>query len=221
MKAAVLAACPTARLVDISHSVEPFDIRGGGFVVWAGSQGFPPGSVHLAVVDPGVGSDRRALALRAGTNFYVGPDNGLFSMVVARRTDVEAVSLVRPRAASATFEGRDVFAPAAGRLAGGVRLNELGEPCADLALLPDPGPSVLWIDGFGNLVTNLNPPVGALRIGGQTVSASARTYAEAPSRIPFWYIGSLGLVEIGVRQGRADRVLGVGIGAAIEELPPS
>jgi len=221
MKAAVLVACPNARLIDISHSVEPFDVRGGAFVVWAGSQGFPPGSVHLAVVDPGVGSDRRALVLEVGADFFVGPDNGLFSTVLAKGRDYRAVSLVRPSAASATFEGRDVFAPAAGRLAGGMPLAELGESVDDVFVLPDPGPSVVWVDGFGNLVTNLPPPVGPLRIGGRTISASARTFAEAPPGVPFWYLGSLGLVEIGVREGRADRLLGVGVGAPIEELPPS
>ena len=221
MKAAVLAACPTAQLVDLSHSVAPFDILGGGFLLWAGSQGFPAGTVHLAVVDPGVGSERRALALQVEAAFFVGPDNGLFSAVVRDRTEVRAVALSRPPAASATFEGRDVFAPVAGRLAAGEELTGLGSPAEGLTVLADPGPCVLWVDNFGNLVTSLRPPIGPLRIGGRTVSASARTYAEAPPEVPFWYVGSLGLVEVGVRQGRADRLLGVGVGAAIEELPSS
>ena len=219
MKAAVLAVCPEARLIDISHSIPPFDVAAAGFVLWAGSQGFPPGTVHLAVVDPGVGSERRALALRVGPCFYVGPDNGLFSRLVDGRRDVEAIALPRPASASATFEGRDVLAPAAGRLASGVPLAELGRPVEDLVVLPDPGKSVIWVDNFGNLVTNLVPPIGRLRVGKVLIEASARTYAEAPAGVPFWYVGSLGLVEIGVRQGRADRVLGAGPGTRIMELP--
>ena len=84
MKAAVLAVCPEARFVDISHEVAPFDVRAGGFVLWAGSRNFPPGTVHLAVVDPGVGGSRRALALEVGGSFFVGPDNGLFWLVAQR-----------------------------------------------------------------------------------------------------------------------------------------
>jgi len=221
MKAAILAVCPEARLIDISHSIPAFDIGAGGFVLWAGSQGFPPGTVHLAVVDPGVGSDRRALALSVGPSFYTGPDNGLFSRLVRGRRDVSAVALSRPDPVSATFEGRDVFAPAAGLLAKGRPLAELGRPAEDLVVLPDPGPSVIWVDNFGNLVTNLVPPVGRLRVGEALVAESARTYAAAPANLPFWYVGSLGLVEIGVRQGRAADVLGAGPGTRIEELPPS
>jgi S-adenosylmethionine hydrolase len=221
MKAAVLAVCPEARLIDISHSIPPFDVAAAGFVLWAGSQGFPLGTVHLAVVDPGVGSDRRALALSVGPSFYVGPDNGLFTRLIHHRGDVSAVALSRPAAVSATFEGRDVFAPAAGRLATGAPLAELGRPVEDLVLLPDPGKSVIWVDNFGNLVTNLAPPLGRLRVGEVLVERSARTYADAPAEVPFWYVGSLGLVEIGVRQGRADQVLGAGPGTRIEELPAS
>jgi S-adenosyl-L-methionine hydrolase (adenosine-forming) len=221
MKAAVLAVCPEARLIDISHSIPPFDLAAGGFVLWAGSQGFPPGTVHLAVVDPGVGSDRRALALSLGPWFYVGPDNGLFSRLLHRRRDVMAVALPRPASASATFEGRDVFAPAAGRLAQGVPLAELGRPVEDLVVLPDPDPRVIWVDNFGNLVTNLLPPVGRLQVGESLVEKSARTYADAPAEVPFWYVGSLGLVEIGVRQGRADQVLGARPGTRIRGLPAS
>ena len=218
MKAAVLGVCPEARFVDISHEVPPFDIAAGGFVLWAGSQGFPPGTIHLAVVDPGVGSERRALALGVGPSFYLGPDNGLFSRLVERQ-HVTAIALPRPAPVSATFEGRDVFAPAAGRLASGTPLAELGSPVEDLVLLPDPGPSVVWVDNFGNLVTNLVPPVVRLKVGETVVTASARTYAEAPQNVPFWYLGSLGLVEIGVRGGRADEALAARAGTPIQQLP--
>ena len=202
MKAAVLNVCPDVRLVDISHEIPPFDVSVGAFVLWAGSLDFPASAVHLAVVDPGVGGDRRALALSTGAGFFVGPDNGLFSMLLRGRRGVAAVELARPAPVSATFEGRDVFAPA-----------------EELVLLPDPGKCVIWVDSFGNLVTNLAPPVGRIVVGEQLVSASARTYSDAPSNVAFWYVGSLGLVEIGVRYGRADVLLGARAGTPVRVLP--
>ena len=219
MKAAVLKACPEARLVDISHEIPPFDIRAASFVLWAGSQDFPPSTVHLAVVDPGVGGDRRALAMSTGAGFFVGPDNGLFSMLVRHRLGVTAVELARPAPVSATFEGRDVFAPAAARLACREPLATLGNPVEDLVLLPDPGKCVIWVDNFGNLVTNLVPPVGRLRVGEPLVTWSARTYSAVASDEPFWYVGSLGLVESGVRQGRADVFRGARAGTPVTILP--
>jgi hypothetical protein len=219
MKAALLAACPEARLVDISHEVPVFDVRGGGFVLWAGSRDFPAGSVHLAVVDPGVGGSRRAIAIEAGGSYFVGPDNGLFWLVVQRGSHVRAFSLRRPASASPTFEGRDVFAPVAGALAAGRPIEELGSPIEDLVVLPDSfGPVVLWIDGFGNLVTSLEGPVAALRINGRRITATARTFSEAPPGEPFWYVGSLGFIEVGVREGRADRDLDARAGTRISVL---
>jgi S-adenosylmethionine hydrolase len=221
MKAAVLSACPTARLIDVSHGIEPFDVRGGGFVLWAGTRAFPSGSVHLAVVDPGVGSERRALALQVGRSYYVGPDNGLFWMVVRGRTDVGAVVLRRPEDASPTFEGRDVFAPAAGRLAAGDRIYALGPPAGPLRPLDDLDAAVVWVDRFGNLVTNLEPPVARLRVNGHLIAATAKTYAKARAGKPFWYVGSLGLVEIGFPKARADEKLGAQAGSPVEVLPAS
>jgi S-adenosylmethionine hydrolase len=220
MKAAVLGVCPEAWFVDISHSTAPFDVSVAGFVLWAGSRDFPPGTVHLAVVDPGVGSDRRALALEVGGSFFVGPDNGIFWLVAQRAEIVRAVALKRPRGASPTFEGRDVFAPAAGRLAGGTPLASLGRPVDDLVALPDPlGPVVLWVDNFGNLVTNLEPPIGTLSIGGRPVPGPLRTFSDARRGEPFWYVGSLGLVEIGVREGRADQVFEARPGTTVVVRP--
>ena len=106
MKAAVSKVCPEARFVDISHEIPPFDIRAGGFVLWAGSQDFPPSTVHLAVVGPGVGGERPAFARSTGVGFFVGPDNGLFSMLVRHRLCVTALEVARPAPVSATFEGR-------------------------------------------------------------------------------------------------------------------
>src|SRR5690349_15048690 len=158
MKGVVLAGCPTAVLVDVSHEVPRFDVSAGAFMVFAGTRHFGGGSVHLAVVDPGVGSTRRRLIVQAGGRYYIGPDNGLFAIVIDE-VGVQAVHELAPRPHGApTFEGRDGFAAAAAALASGVPIDSLG-PATDPPLgLPDTGPRVLWTDGFGNLVTNLKPP---------------------------------------------------------------
>lgn len=221
MKAAVIRECGDADLIDISHEVPPFDWAAGAFMLWAGSRDFPANSIHLAVVDPGVGSDRPAVAFELAGRYYVGPDNGIFSLVAEAAAPTLAIvyNLERPDGASATFEGRDLFAPVAGRLAAGAGLAEIGEPRGGLE-----GPSataeprVLWVDRFGNLITNLRPPVGAIRVGEHLVHESARTYAEASPRKPFYYVGSMGFVEIAVPRGRADSLLQAVPGTAVEPL---
>jgi S-adenosylmethionine hydrolase len=221
MKGIVLAGCPNATLVDVSHEVPRFDIFAGAFMVFAGTRHFPGGSIHLAVVDPGVGTARRRLALSAGGKYYVGPDNGLFAIVV-EEAGVQAAIELAPRPDGApTFEGRDVFAPAAASLAAGVPLESLGPPAEPPVGLPETGPRVLWVDGFGNLVTNVKPPVRGLRIHNHDVRASAVTYEKARPREPFVYLGSMGYLEVGVRQARADRLLGARPGMPVEVLRPS
>ncbi len=209
MKGRLLEACPDAVLVDVGHSVEPFDVIGGAFVLWAGTRHFPPGAVHLVVIDPGVGTARRAVAFELGGSCYVGPDNGVFGLVLAEVPGTpRGVELQRPPDASATFEGRDVFAPAAGALAAGRKLSALGRPLdAPLRALPVEGPQVLWVDRFGNLITNLKPPARPLVVGGREVKTVVRTFGEAPEGEPFVYVGSMGFLEVGVRQARADDFL--------------
>jgi len=126
MKGVVLAGCPSAVLVDVSHEVPRFDVSAGAFMLFAGTRHFGGGSVHLAVVDPGVGGTRRRLIVQAGGRFYIGPDNGLFAIVIDE-VGVQSVHELAPRPhAAPTFEGRDVFAPAAAALASGVPLESLG-----------------------------------------------------------------------------------------------
>jgi S-adenosylmethionine hydrolase len=223
MKARLLARCPEASLVDVSHSVGSFEIQAGAFVLWAATRDFPPGSVHLAVVDPGVGGPRRPLAMQVEGSWYVGPDNGLFGMVLEDAEEagatVTAVELHRPPGGSATFEGRDVFAPAAAALAAGSPLASLGTPLeGEPARLPSRPPSVLWVDSFGNLVTSLRPPSRGVRVAGREVRATARTYSEAPSSQPFFYVGSMGLIEVGIREASAAQLLGAGPGSPVEPL---
>src|SRR5262249_12687505 len=181
MKARLLAGWHDATLVDVSRSVPAFDVVAAAFVLWAGTRHFKPGAVHLAVVDPGVGGPRRAVAFGLGGSWYVGPDNGLFGLITAETEPEHPIELARPPGASPTFEGRDVFAPAAARLAAGTTPEALGHPLLRplVRLAPRP-PCVLWVDGFGNLVTSLKPPVAGLRVSGHEVRILARTFAEAP-----------------------------------------
>jgi S-adenosylmethionine hydrolase len=216
MKAMVLAGCPHAVLVDVSHEVPRFDVSAGSFMLFAGTRHFPGGSVHLAVVDPGVGSSRRRLIVQAGGRFYIGPDNGLFAIVIDEVGLERTIELApRPHGAP-TFEGRDVFAPAAAALASGVPLESLGPPTDPPMLLPDTGPRVLWVDGFGNLVTNLKPPARRMRIHNHDITATATTYSEGRPNEPFVYVGSMGYLEVAVRETRADKLLGARPGMKVE-----
>ena len=216
MKAMVLAGCPNAVLVDVSHEVPRFDVSAGAFMLFAGTRHFAGGSVHLAVVDPGVGSSRRRLIVEAGGRFYIGPDNGLFAIVIDEVGLQRTIELApRPHGAP-TFEGRDVFAPAAAALASGVPLESLGPPTDPPVVLPDTGPRVLWVDGFGNLVTNLKPPARRMRIHNHDITATATTYSEGRPNEPFVYVGSMGYLEVAVRETRADKLLGARPGMKVE-----
>jgi S-adenosyl-L-methionine hydrolase (adenosine-forming) len=221
MKARLLEGCPVATLVDVGHAVPPFDVLSGAFVLWAGTRHFAPGAVHLAVVDPGVGGPRRPIGFRLAGSWYVGPDNGLFGLVLSRAgaTPDEAIQLHRTETASPTFEGRDVFAPAAAALAAGRPPASLGRPLEDrLAPLPLSAPAVLWVDRFGNLVTSIEPPLAGLRISGHEIRTTARTFSEAAPGIPFLYVGSMGFVEVGIREGRADERLNARSGTPVEVI---
>jgi S-adenosylmethionine hydrolase len=221
MKARLLEGCPDAVLIDVGHAVPAHDVLSGAFVLWAGTRHFGPGAVHLAVVDPGVGGARRPVAFELGGSFYVGPDNGLFGLLLAESEAPPnaVVELRRSPDASPTFEGRDVFAPAAAALCGGRTLRSLGSAVTEpLTPLPLRSPAVLWVDRFGNLVTSLKPPVAALRVNGREISATARTFSEAPPDTPFLYTGSMGFVEVGIREARADERLGARAGSPVEPL---
>ncbi|HXM53892.1 MAG TPA: SAM-dependent chlorinase/fluorinase [Candidatus Dormibacteraeota bacterium] len=219
MKARLLEGCPAAMLVDVGHAVPPFDVLSGAFVLWAGTRHFASGAVHLAVVDPGVGGRRRPVAFELAGSWYVGPDNGLFGLVLSEAGGVvpsAAVELERPGGAAPTFEGRDVFAPAAAALACGRPQASLGSPLdAALTGLPASAPVVLWVDRFGNLVTSLRPPVAAVRINGHDVGTVARTFSEAPPGVPFLYVGSMGFIEVAVREARADEALSARSGTPV------
>lgn len=168
MKGVILSIAPAARLVDLSQDIAPQDVREAAYVLHAAYPFFPPRTVHLVVVDPGVGSARRAIALRTPKGTFVGPDNGVFSYIMAEQPVEAVVELAAPRyhlpEISHTFHGRDIFAPAAAHLAAGVPLDELGPPVPDPIMLPRPqlaldaetvSGEVLHTDHFGNVITSI------------------------------------------------------------------
>lgn len=228
MKGALLTAAPGATLVDVTHSVPPGDIRAGAYLLGRAWHRFPAGTVHLAVVDPGVGTERAALALAARGHYFVGPDNGLFTFVL-RDTEVQIVSLPTPDGAAPTFHGRDLFAPAAAALATGTALAELGEPLRGMPARLATGEAryegksvvgqVVYVDRFGTLVTNLSPelvpPYAIVEVEGLEVGPLRRTFGDVPSGGLVAYLGSGGQVEIAVRDGSAARRLGMGVGGRI------
>ncbi len=224
VKAVLLSRAPGATLVDITHQVAPGDLRAGQYLLARSWQRFPPGTVHFAIVDPGVGTKRRALAAAAGEHWFVAPDNGLLSFLEKPRF----VSLSVPAGAAATFHGRDVFAPAAAALAGGKRLEDLGAPITDPYISPLPSPhhdgtavmgEVLYVDRFGTLISNIPGPAVEpgvrIRIAGTDVGALRRTFGDVERGTLVAFVGSGGTVEVAVRDGSAARLLGVGVGAEV------
>jgi hypothetical protein len=228
LRGVLLSFCPEATLVDITHHVPPHGILEGAFVLAQACPRFPAGTVHLAVVDPGVGGARRPLLLRSGGHWYVGPDNGLFSPFLDG-----APALYRIHddpTAGATFHGRDVFAPAAARLARGEAPESLGTAVADPVRLSWPRPArrggeirgeVLLVDRFGNLVTTIRAddlPAQArttVTVGSRRVEGLRRTYADAAPGELIALVGSSGFLEVAVVQGHAARTLGVARGAPV------
>jgi S-adenosylmethionine hydrolase len=228
MKGVLLSRAPTATLIDVSHDIPPGDIRAAAYVLGRTWSRFPAGTVHLAVVDPGVGSARAALAMSAHGHCFVGPDNGVFTSIF-HDAEVEAVELPVPPSASATFHGRDLFAPAAAALAAGAELSSLGQRFAGIPhrlayTVPHrEGRSVIgeivYVDRFGSLITNLTaelvPAHAMLEIDELEIGPLKRTFTDVPAGSLLAYIGSDGMVEIAVRDGSAAERLGLGMGARI------
>jgi S-adenosyl-L-methionine hydrolase (adenosine-forming) len=241
MKGVILTRSPAAVIVDITHAIPPQDVQAGTFTLSAVYENFPTGSIHLAVVDPGVGSNRRPVLVEAAGHLFVGPDNGLFSMVLDRATDskvrhVTNADYFLPNPSS-TFHGRDIFAPVAAALAQSVRPEELGpviqDPVrfgfAECESLMDGSMigRVIHIDHFGNCVTNFawkqfQPLLTArsfcLRIKEYEIHQLARTYSEAtlPAGEPFAIIGSAGFLEISLRCSSAARELKITVGDPVK-----
>lgn len=235
MKGVMTGICPDASLIDLTHDVPPQDVFAGALELAAAYRFFPAGTVFLCVVDPGVGSSRRAIAARAGTYTFVAPDNGLVSLAVGE-APVDAVELTNPKYAlepvSRTFEGRDRFAPAAAWLAAGVELASCGRRINDIVRIELPpvwaagavvDGEVIRVDRFGNLVTNIRSGVldrlghdGArdMTIAGRSIPIVS-TYADVARGEAAALVGSSGYLEISVNGGSAATALGSGRGTPV------
>ena len=224
MKGVLLTSAPAVQVVDLSHDVAPHDVDAARLAVARYWRRFPPGTIHLVVVDPGVGSERQAVAVLSEGRFLVGPDNGVLSPALLLPT-ARAVSLPVPADAAPTFHGRDVFAPAAAALARGAPLDSLGQPLDDPVIRRTPEAvreddgwlrgEVIVIDRFGNAVTNLFGIHGAeVQIGSREIPL-CRTYADVTAGEPVALLGSSGLIEIAVRDGSAATTLGLTRGTIV------
>ena len=236
MKGAILAVAPAARLVDLTHGVPSQDVFAGAFLLWTAVEVFPPGTVHVAVVDPGVGSPRRGLAVRSGRgDVLVGPDNGLLAPAVDRLGGPQAIvelrgsAFLRTRSPSTTFHGRDIFGPVAGHLANGESLDRLGPPAElsrpfELTLAHGLTGHVIHVDGFGNLVTDVPaanlPERFQVRLGQRVVDAQPAYAAAQPGELVA-LIGSAGLLEIAARDASAAAITGAVRGSRVIVEPAS
>ncbi len=235
MKGMMLGINPDLVLIDITHEVKAFDIAAAAFVLRQVIKFFSAGTVHLVVVDPGVGSARRAVALRHNDQFFVGPDNGLFTLLLETDTPDQMVELKAPNdsSLSATFHGRDLFAPSAARMASGAPLEELGTPFAKLKHLHWALPIddeegirgwIVYIDHFGNCITNISRALFETRQNGRKAKGYAgsgiirgihKTYIDVPVSEPVMLFGSSDLLEIAINQGSAADLLHIQRGTPV------
>jgi S-adenosyl-L-methionine hydrolase (adenosine-forming) len=217
MKAAILRQCPEANLVDVTHQIPPGDILGGSFVFGRVIDAFDPGSVHLAVVDPRVGTDRRLLIADIRGRQIVCPDNGVVTSAWRNCPSPSAAEITwRPPDFSATFHGRDILGPVAGKLAAGADMHSLARSISQPMLLPIDQLIIIHIDHYGNAVTNIPraavKPSATVRVGDLLVGPVRRTYADVAGGQKLAIINSSGLLEIAVRDGSAARTLGIKVG---------
>ncbi len=236
MKGVILSRCPQASVVDLGHALPPRDLVAAALFLEGAAPHFPDGTIHVAVVDPGVGTLRHPVAVRAGNQCFVCPDNGLLTLVLKHLPLHEARVIASPAcmavSISPTFHGRDVFAPAAAYLAAGNPFCEIGPVQETLHKLNIPEPAwvsetrldgaVIHVDAFGNLVTNITAAwligkkIRRLRVGLLTLKGIASTFADVPEGEPLAYFGSSGRLEIAVNQGHAANQYGVARNSTVE-----
>lgn len=237
MKGVILTICPQARIVDITHEVPAYSITVGAFVVGETYRHFPSSTVHLAVVDPGVGSSRRPILIEAAGQFFVGPDNGIFGVVLQRERSTVRELTVRSywaEAPSHTFHGRDIFAPVAAHLAAGTSAAQFGPIIEDAlrsaAVIPVQTSRRGWtgevvqVDRFGNLISNFHidafPHLWDKRftfvIGMAQLEGLAEHYASRETGELMLIVGSSGYLEVAANQSSAAKQLGCGVGSPIE-----
>ena len=238
MKGVILGINPQTKFVDICHSIQPRNVAQAAFVLGAAYQFFPPRTIHMVVVDPGVGTDRSVVAMEANGHFFLAPDNGALCLVEEDRGHSALVSVTNKEKflsnVSASFHGRDIFAPAAAHLAAGMDISELGAPLDALHPLDIPeievaqdgtiNGVVLWRDHFGNMITNirgefLQAERGGrnirVQVGRKVIEGLSGTYADVPEGGALAMIGSFGALELAVRLGNASDMFGAGPGAAV------
>jgi len=233
MKGVMLGINPDLRFTDISHLVPPQDVFSGAFTLHQACFCFPPGTIHLAVIDPGVGTERKPMAVSAGGHFFVAPDNGLLTYVLESQEDCAAYEITAKdyflKPLSSTFHGRDIFAPVAAWLSRGIPLQQLGPALQNPARLKIPPLEriadtqiqgcVLAVDHFGNLITNLNPgdvPRSAKILAGRReITVIHKTYGEGKKGEVFIVPGSTGYLEIAVKDGSAASLLNLKSGDPI------
>jgi S-adenosylmethionine hydrolase len=238
LKGVILKINPDVTIVDISHDVTAYDLLDGALTIGSAYSYFPPRTIHVVVVDPGVGTERRPLLVTGDTHYFVAPDNGVLSLIYEREENI----LVRHanvghyylQPVSKTFHGRDVFAPIAAWLAKGAQASAMGEEITEYKKFAMPKPKggdgvskgvVLRVDSFGNLITNFRPedlPAAAIEsgtvqitVGSQSITKLVDTFAKGNSDEPFAYIGSNGFIEIGINRGNASKSLGIGRGTQV------
>jgi len=237
MKAVILSIAPQARIVDITHEIEKFNIRMGAYVLASATPYFPPNTIHVAVVDPGVGTKRRSIIAETRRSLYVGPDNGLLMLAAYKEHITNVYQIDNPKymlsKVSKTFHGRDIFAPAAAHLAQGNKPSDFGPAIQDYILPEFAKPharngellgEVLHIDDFGNIISNITledlekmefheGTSFLVRLGGKTLNIRfCSAYGEVPAGTPLALIGSSNFLEVADNQGNASRIFKAKVG---------
>lgn len=234
MKGAMFSVCPDVTIVDITHQIPPQDVLKAAFVLRSAYRYFPKETVHVVVVDPGVGSERRRIAMRCGDYYFIGPDNGVFTYPVRELGVAACVELDVPERLGwrgVTFDGRDVFGPAAARIACGASLSEIGRHVENPVLLDIAEPvigddrvegEIIYIDSFGNCVSNIG--VGDIEhlgdavevcVDGHKVGCLRNTYADVSVDEVLALVNSVELVEIAVNRGSAEESLNIRVGSRV------
>lgn len=233
MKGVILSRCPNVTVVDITHGIPPFELYAGGYAIAQAVKYFPAETIHVVVVDPGVGTARKPILASACGQVFIAPDNGVLSLIYEADPSVEVREITNHELwlenPSNTFHGRDVFAPAASAIAcNRTEIEQAGPVLREFEKLPDivaeqiaPGiwrGRILSVDRFGNVITNFPPVPGArfeLLSGNVPVTDFRLTFSGAPEGACFWYLGSSEYLEIGINQGHAASRLGLSHGASI------
>lgn len=230
MKGVILKINKNVTIVDITHGIQPQAVEDAAFVLWQSFKYFPKGTIHLSIVDPGVGSKRKALIVKSQGHYFIAPDNGILSYVIKK--PFKCISIENPKyflqKESSTFHGRDIFAPVAAWLSKGVPISEFGKPLKELTLLEDLNPvisnnkiigKIVYIDIFGNAITNIKPEGRKIKeiIVGETIFPIVSFYSQSPDK-PAAVINSDGFIEIFIYKGNAAKTLGLQKKQIVEAL---